>query len=60
MIAVYHWEQGSQYALYVIDVIDSDTETLLKACKDQGYPIPDDGDEVVFLQDNKIVDQRFI
>lgn len=59
MLAVYHW-QGGPYELYVIDVADSSTETFLKACKEQEYPIPDDGTEVLFLQDNKIVDQRFI
>jgi len=60
MIAVYHWEQGNQFALYVIDVANSNTETLLQACKDQGYPIPAIGDEVLFLEYNRIVDQTYI
>lgn len=59
MVAVYHW-RGGQHELYVIDVINSSTEIFLKACQDQEYPIPDNGTEVLFLENNKIVDQRFI
>jgi hypothetical protein len=59
MIAVYHWK-GGPHELYVIDVSDTYTETFLTACKDQEYPIPDSGTEVLFLENNKIVEQRFI
>jgi len=59
MIAVYHWV-GGQNQLYVIDVADSTTETFLKACKDQEYPIPDEGTEVVFLENNEVIAHRGI
>jgi len=60
MIAIYHWEQGKQFALYAIEVADSETETFFKAVRKQNYPIPDDGSEILFLENNQIVDQRFI
>ena len=59
MIAVYHWV-GGPFELYVLDVADSNSETFFQACKDQSYPIPDKGTEVLFLENNRVVDQTLI
>lgn len=58
MIAIYHNHESSPFTLYVLEVENDRATEFLEAVCGNSYPFPTS--EVVFLDNNKVVNQYWI
>jgi hypothetical protein len=57
MLAIYNFEDGNQRALLVLEVGSDSEPAFLESVKINEYPIPTSGTEVVFILNDKLINQ---